>query len=82
MTQNGIKEFKMQQLKADCLSCGKAIHEMCGQHATDRKEFGKALVRISELEDQINKMKNYLENIQRDTFNRIENKIDELLTRG
>ena len=51
-----VKEFKMEQLKRDCDSCGKAIHEMCGQHATDRKEFGKVLVRISSLEDRLNKM--------------------------
>lgn len=46
----------MEQLKADCKSCGKAIHEICGQHATDRKEFGKVLVRVNDLEDRMNKM--------------------------
>jgi uncharacterized coiled-coil protein SlyX len=56
MPNSGIKEFKMEQLKRDCDSCGKAIHEMCGQHATDRKEFGKVLVRIDNLEDRLNKM--------------------------
>ena len=56
MPNSGIKEFKMEQLKSDCQSCGKAIHEICGQHATDRKEFGKVLVRIDNLEDRLNKM--------------------------
>jgi tetrahydromethanopterin S-methyltransferase subunit G len=51
-----MREEKLKQLKADCDSCGKAIHEMCGQHSTDRKEFGKVLVRIDSLEDRLNKM--------------------------
>ena len=51
-----VKEFKMEQLKRDCDSCGKAIHEICGQHATDRKELGKVLVRIDSLEGRMNKI--------------------------